>query len=320
MMSCSCRTTSLKIFVQSLTELRISNSARQIQPQYSRVGNFRSRFTFARPYSVTAALSFPRKVLQGRASHSLDTDKPSKVAPQKRSDDATVEEPDVPVLNVSADILDRAKSEGAILDFTPESIDALVSNLDNPQTGAPGRRDKHAQSDSRRESKSDSTPPVETKRLKRLKIMKDEPKASTLPPIKKEPWKIQKEILKEKFPEGWQPRKRLSPDALEGIRALHAQFPEDYTTEVLANKFMVSPEAIRRILRTKWMPTPEEEIDRQQRWFNRGKNIWSQMAALGKKPPRKWRREGIVRDPSWNRPRGPRTQPPRQSRKYRGFE
>lgn len=226
------------------------------------------------------------------------------------------------MLNVSADILDRAKSEGAILDFTPESIDALVSNLDNPQTGARGRRDKHAESDARRESKSDSAPPVETKRLKRLKIMKDEPKtaSNTLPPIKKEPWQIQKEILKEKFPEGWKPRKRLSPDALEGIRALHAQFPEDYTTEVLANKFMVSPEAIRRILRTKWTPTPEEEMDRQQRWFNRGKNIWSQMAALGKKPPRKWRREGIVRDPSWNRPRGPRTQPPRQSRKYREFE
>ncbi|KAI0853758.1 hypothetical protein F5Y00DRAFT_223537 [Daldinia vernicosa] len=322
MMSCSCRTTSLKIFVQSLTELRLSNSARQIQPRYSRASNFQSQFAFARPYSVTAALQFPRQILQGRASNSLDADKISEITQQKHSDDATVEEPDVPVLNVSADILDRAKSKGAILDFTPESIDALVSNLDKPKTETRGRRNKHAESDARGESKSDSAPPVETKRLKRLKIMKDEPKTAfdTPRPIKKEPWQIQKEVLKAKFPEGWRPRKRLSPDALEGIRALHAQFPEDYTTEVLANKFMVSPEAIRRILRTKWTPTPEEEMHRTQRWFNRGKNIWSQMAALGKKPPRKWRREGIVRDPYWNRPRGPRTQPPRQSRKYRGLE
>ncbi|KAI0096576.1 hypothetical protein F4814DRAFT_453828 [Daldinia grandis] len=319
-MSCSCRTTSLKIFVQSLTELRISNSARQIQPRYSKASNFQSQFAFARLYSVTTALRFPRQISRGPASHSF-ADPASEVAEQNHSDDATVEEPNIPVLNVSANLLDRAKSKGAILDFSPESIDALVSNLDEPRTGARSRRDKYAEPDARSESKSNSAPPVETKRLKRLKILKDKPNtaSNTPPPIKKAPWQIQKQVLKEKFPEGWQPRKRLSPDALEGIRALHGQFPEDYTTEVLADKFMVSPEAIRRILRTKWTPTPEEEIDRQHRWFNRGKNIWSQMAALGKKPPRRWRREGIVRDPSWNRPRGPRTQPPRQSRKFRGL-
>ncbi|XXG97178.1 Golgi membrane exchange factor (Ric1p-Rgp1p) subunit [Hypoxylon texense] len=131
-------------------------------------------------------------------------------------------------------------------------------------------------------------------------------------PTKKEEWQVQKSALQQKFPTGWSPRKRLSPDALDGIRALHAQFPEDYTTEVLAAKFEVSPEAIRRILRSRWTPRPEEEEDRQARWFNRGKNIWSHMAALGRKPPRRWRKEGIVRDPVWNEPRGPRTQPPRQ--------
>ncbi|KAL2265727.1 hypothetical protein VTJ83DRAFT_6827 [Remersonia thermophila] len=122
---------------------------------------------------------------------------------------------------------------------------------------------------------------------------------------KKEPWMIQKEALKKKFPEGWNPRKRLSPDAIVGIRLLHKQFPDEYTTEVLAHKFEMSPEAIRRILRSKWTPTPEEEEDRQRRWFERGKKVWSQWAALGKKPPRKWRAEGIVRDPVWNQPRGP---------------
>lgn len=126
-------------------------------------------------------------------------------------------------------------------------------------------------------------------------------------PPKKEPWQLQKAALKEKFPEGWSPRKRLSPDALAGIRALHQQFPEEYTTEVLANKFEVSPEAIRRILKSKWEPQPEEEIDRQERWFSRGKRIWSAWAEEGKKPPAKWRKEGITRDPSYHEQRRARS-------------
>jgi hypothetical protein len=115
----------------------------------------------------------------------------------------------------------------------------------------------------------------------------------------------QKSALQKKFPDGWNPRKKLSPDALAGIRMLHKQFPDEYTTEVLGEKFEVSAEAIRRILRSKWTPDEEKEIERQDRWFNRGKKVWTQWAALGKKPPRKWRAEGIVRDPIWNTPRGP---------------
>ncbi|EAQ84017.1 hypothetical protein CHGG_10421 [Chaetomium globosum CBS 148.51] len=124
-------------------------------------------------------------------------------------------------------------------------------------------------------------------------------------PKTKEPWRIQKEALAKKFPEGWKPRKKLSPDALVGIRMLHQQFPDEYTTETLAQKFEVSPEAIRRILKAKWVADPETEVERQARWHNRGKQVWTKWAALGKKPPRKWRAEGIVRDPIWNEPRGP---------------
>ncbi|KAI1471059.1 uncharacterized protein F4812DRAFT_412597 [Daldinia caldariorum] len=326
MMHCSCRTISLKIFVQSLAELRLSNSARQIQPRYSRVTGFQSQFAFSRPYSATPALRFPQQISQEsqeQASHSLETYQTSETEQSKTSDDATVEEPDVPVLELPADILDKAKSKGAILDLSLESIDALIPPSKKPKKKAQSAREKDGEgkSDTPPESKADSAPPVEaktpveTKRLKRLKIVKEEPKAPNTPfVVKKEPWQIQKEALKEKFPEGWAPRKRLSPDALDGIRALHAQFPEEYTTPVLARKFEVSVEAIRRILRTRWRPNPDEEVERQERWFKRGKNIWTQMAALGTKPPRKWRREGIVRDPYWNRRRGPRTQPPRRPR------
>ncbi|UKZ89956.1 uncharacterized protein TrAFT101_004990 [Trichoderma asperellum] len=124
--------------------------------------------------------------------------------------------------------------------------------------------------------------------------------ASTPRRRNQEPWQLQKAALKEKFPEGWQPRKRLSPDALAGIRALNAQFPDIYTTEALADKFQVSSEAIRRILKSHWRPSSQEEEDRQQRWFRRGKQVWEQKAALGIKPPQRWRMEGIARDPGYH--------------------
>lgn len=104
------------------------------------------------------------------------------------------------------------------------------------------------------------------------------------------PWQIQKHALKEKFgTTGWQPRKRLSPDAMEGIRSLHAQDPTKFSTAFLSGQFTVSPEAIRRILKSKWRPTEEEEEDRRARWQRRGENIWTQKAAEGIKPPKKWR-------------------------------
>ncbi|KAL8738138.1 MAG: hypothetical protein Q9181_001044 [Wetmoreana brouardii] len=107
---------------------------------------------------------------------------------------------------------------------------------------------------------------------------------------KRETWQVQKDALAIKFgATGWSPRKRLSPDALEGIRALHAQFPEKYPTPVLANQFEMSAEAIRRILKSKWRPSEGEATRRRQRWDKRGERIWSQMVALGVKPPKKWR-------------------------------
>lgn len=116
----------------------------------------------------------------------------------------------------------------------------------------------------------------------------------TRPVNPQEPWGIQKSALEEKFGEkGWAPRKRLSPDALEGIRALHAQYPQDYTTATLADQFKVSPEAIRRILKSKWRPDEDEDVDRRKRWEKRGETIWGQMVQLGVKPPKKWRSMGV---------------------------
>lgn len=108
-----------------------------------------------------------------------------------------------------------------------------------------------------------------------------------------QPWQVQKQALAQKFgSSGWAPRKRLSPDALEGIRSLHSQFPEKYTTPVLASHFQISPEAIRRILKSKWRPNQEEELERRDRWTKRGESIWRRMVEIGIKPPKKWRYMG----------------------------
>lgn len=116
----------------------------------------------------------------------------------------------------------------------------------------------------------------------------------------REHWQIDKEALSQKFPDGWNPRKRLSPDAITGIRALHAQMPERYTTEALSQEFEVPAEAIRRILKSKWSPSPEEETDRQRRWLKRGQQVWSRYAELGVKPPKTWREMGIGQGkPDW---------------------
>ncbi|RPB01004.1 hypothetical protein L873DRAFT_1618956, partial [Choiromyces venosus 120613-1] len=70
-------------------------------------------------------------------------------------------------------------------------------------------------------------------------------------------WKVQKAALQKKFDKGWAPLKKLSPKARNWVKELHRSVPE-LTTERLSEIFMTSPEAIRRILSSKWTPSPEE--------------------------------------------------------------
>jgi hypothetical protein len=135
-----------------------------------------------------------------------------------------------------------------------------------------------------------------------------------------EVWQTQKQALQEKFGEDrWAPRKRLSPDTLEGIRSMHASDPERYSTPVLAEHFKVSPEAIRRILKSKWQPKPEEMEDRRRRWESRGERIWTTLAEIGTRPPKKWREMGVGKAelgdvPKWKKspiPRPMSTKPPK---------
>lgn len=75
-------------------------------------------------------------------------------------------------------------------------------------------------------------------------------------------WEIQKLALARKFPDGWAPMKKLSHEAQDGLRLLHRANPERFSVPVLARRFRLSPESVRRILKSKWRPT-EAEAQRQ---------------------------------------------------------
>ncbi|KAJ8108719.1 hypothetical protein OPT61_g7978 [Boeremia exigua] len=117
-------------------------------------------------------------------------------------------------------------------------------------------------------------------------------------------WQAEKDAIKKKLDgEAWNPRKKLSPDTMEGIRHLHQTQPEKFTTPVLAEHFKVSSEAIRRILKSKWRPSDEEHDERMRRWDKRGERIWSNLVEMGIKPPKRWREMGVGRaDNSDRRP------------------
>jgi len=66
-----------------------------------------------------------------------------------------------------------------------------------------------------------------------------------------------KAAMDKQFPEGWSPPRRLSREAMDGLRALHAHDPVTFSTPVLASKFKISPEAVARILKSKWKPSNE---------------------------------------------------------------
>ncbi|KAI1637086.1 hypothetical protein F4809DRAFT_606119 [Biscogniauxia mediterranea] len=348
-MLCSCRTMPLRLLVQGLTGLRVTDSAvtrsaRHIHQAFPAVSRLLpSPASPSRAFSTTPAVYFPRKK-PPRPSSSPSSPSSSRTEEAVVQTTSSVQSEEAFALSpvrVSKSILDQAMEEGSALEFTPNALDHISAHVDqdtaeklSPDLVEPDNLYPSSLLEDEPISQLQDEPipkePIDElglrfdpelqsteSLLKKRKLAKKDTKEKSNEKGQKdkngknkkphkERWEIQKEALKEKFPEGWQPRKRLSPDACEGIRALHQQYPELYSLPVLASHFKISPEAVRRILKSKWRPDPEEEIERQDRWFSRGKRIWTQMAALGKKPPKKWRQEGIVRDPSWNVKRGPR--------------
>jgi Neugrin len=71
--------------------------------------------------------------------------------------------------------------------------------------------------------------------------------------------------MKASFPSGWNPPRKISREAMEGLRTLHVHDPSTYSTPVLADKFKISPEAVRRILRSRWEPSEERKKELLER-------------------------------------------------------
>jgi hypothetical protein len=108
-------------------------------------------------------------------------------------------------------------------------------------------------------------------------------------------WSIRKRTLKERSNgEQWRPTKRLSPETIEGIRALVEAYPDRVNLKMLSKQFGISFEAMRRIVKSKsWRPTQEQTDERMQRWERRGAKIWTKLAREGVKPPKQWRDLGV---------------------------
>lgn len=143
---------------------------------------------------------------------------------------------------------------------------------------------KHAKPRRHRKDKADQKKPTSAQPV--VKYIKT-PDPEKFASAKRLQWQIQKEALKRKFQDGWNPRRKLSPDDMASVRHLHAQDPDKYSTPALSEQFKVSPEAIRRILKSKWRPTEEQMAKRRESWEKRHKKIWNQMSEIGLRPERK---------------------------------
>ncbi|KAK7462856.1 Required for respiratory growth protein 9 mitochondrial [Stygiomarasmius scandens] len=70
-------------------------------------------------------------------------------------------------------------------------------------------------------------------------------------------FKAHRTAMQKEFPQGWNPPRKLSREAMEGLRQLYHLDKEKFSTPVLAERFKISPEAVRRILKSKWVQPRE---------------------------------------------------------------
>lgn len=97
-----------------------------------------------------------------------------------------------------------------------------------------------------------------------------------------ERWRVDKAHLQAKFGGAhWSPLKKLSPEAQDAIRLLHKNHPE-FSTQKLSERFEVSPDAIRRILKSKWRANADEATieDTKERWERRKDSVWERWVEM----------------------------------------
>ncbi|KAL1923350.1 uncharacterized protein VTP21DRAFT_8330 [Calcarisporiella thermophila] len=110
-------------------------------------------------------------------------------------------------------------------------------------------------------------------------------------------WQRHRLALREKFDgAAWRPPKRVSRSTMEKIRFLHRELPGEYNTAKLAQEFKITSEAVRRILKSRYVPTPEV-IERQEK--RRKERIESRRAAPSEKTGEKKSKEERSRKLGW---------------------
>ncbi|KAK3493279.1 hypothetical protein B0T13DRAFT_47053 [Neurospora crassa] len=307
-MSCSCNTAALRIFVRNVANIQVPSS-QQVTPRA--LPGFRRQMTTSLPFhtrslhTTRSARSDSTEAVSEETSTATEKPKAPKLLFRKTHAPANPnwmgEQPPRRQDHKPRELKKARRDHGAHASEEEGDHTEPTKKKKNRWRDLPEeeRRELYAKMGKEMPDEAERQARKQEQQQQKLRASLEEPKKHNPAYPRRESWQHQKNALKEKFPEGWKPLKKLSPDALEGIRALHKQFPEEYTTEVLSNKFQVSPEAIRRILKSKWRPDPEEEIERQERWFKRGKQIWQRYAELGVKPPKKWREQGIRPNKYW---------------------
>eukprot|EP00698_Gefionella_okellyi_P004432 TRINITY_DN1408_c0_g1_i1.p1 TRINITY_DN1408_c0_g1~~TRINITY_DN1408_c0_g1_i1.p1 ORF type:complete len:189 (+),score=20.61 TRINITY_DN1408_c0_g1_i1:90-656(+) len=63
----------------------------------------------------------------------------------------------------------------------------------------------------------------------------------------------------------WRPQRRVSRGDMDKIRFLHKEEPDKFSVIALSEQFQISFEAVKRILRSKWVPTVKEALDQDVR-------------------------------------------------------
>lgn len=327
-MACSCRTAALQIFVRSLAQVHppttqhvrsawLATRPRLPSRNISIASHYRRAHTTAGSSDVITQDTQGQQALPEDHHKAQPERDPTSSTLQSRAAESPAEDDSLFSIKLSsknaiqkaATYRNKSPESQEQTEESPENVqkskDSADERTEKPKKALKAKKARKLQAQA--EKRAEKRERLEKERIKKERIEKEpiERKAAKAAKAKnrearkdeRPEWLKQKQALKEKFPEGWRPPKRLSPDALEGIRVLHQQFPDMYTTEALADKFEVSPEAIRRILRAKWQPTAEEEEDRQRRWFNRGVSVWQRYAELGRQPPRRWREAGVEASP-----------------------
>lgn len=104
-----------------------------------------------------------------------------------------------------------------------------------------------------------------TKTEMKLKAPPKDWRKRDLPEYMKNKYSIREKKLK-MGPNAQSKLKRLSRKSIEGIQTLHDRFPEELTTDKLAEFFKISPIAISKILKSRWKPNDEESLELNRRW------------------------------------------------------